>query len=112
MTDDQPTPPTPSSDSPLPESDPRNPLDLILKDGPHDRKTLRLDEDTPARSRNVLLLSSNDDGRPSAPFFAEYRPTDRVDPYTGLRIWQYIGIGINAAAPILSAKKKGNHPHA
>lgn len=103
-----------SGSSDLPDSDPRNPRDLILIDGPHHRQTLRAslwDDPSP----KVLLLSTNADGSPSAPFFAEYRPTDRRDAFTGLRIYTFIGIGIDGGS-IKAAKVNPNppapiHPH-
>lgn len=100
------TPPTPPS---LPDSDPRNPLDIRLMDGPHHGQTLRFD--TPRDHTKPILLSSNPDHSPSAPFFAEYRATDRVDPYTGLRIYRYIGIGIDGSSIKAGSLRKTPPPN-
>lgn len=95
----------------LPEADPRNPLDIRLDGGPHSGKSLRLYPPI----KNALLLPTNTDNIPSAPFFAEYRPTDRRCPYTGLRIYTFIGIGIDASSIKAGQPKpdrpKALHPH-
>lgn len=93
-------------DSSLPDADPRNPMDVILIDGPHHRKSLRLYPPI----KNALLLPTNDMNIPSAPFFCEYRPTDRRDQFTGLRIYTYVGIGIDGDS--LKASKVNPNPPA
>lgn len=88
-----PTPPP--TDPSLPDSDPRNPRHLILMGGPHNGQSMAMPE-LADPTRKTLLLSSNSDGSPSAPFFAEYRSTDQIHPFTGLRIYRFIALGIDS----------------
>lgn len=86
--------PPPSADPQLPPSDPRNPRHLILMGGPHNGQSLAMPDLADPTSK-TLLLSANEDGSPSAPFFAEYRATDQIHPFTGLRIYRFISLGID-----------------
>lgn len=117
MTNDDPAlgsaqsyPEPPDQDPDLPDSDPRNPFDLILIGGPHNGQSLRRPElSDPTRKR--LLLSSNEDGSPSAPFFAEYRATDQIHPFTGLRIYRFVALGIDSFSqlPVLAPHIDKDH---